>query len=111
MSLRKKTSIERQKQTAEANFSARIEFLKGEGWDSKRIQRDAKIRQFGAEKRKAIKRLAAIADSQALTAQMAEVKAMKTAAPKDAPRTKTKVDTATPKRIKPKRKPVESADE
>jgi hypothetical protein len=108
MRLCKKPSIEQQKDTAEKNLAERLALLKAEGWPPQRIQRDAKIRQFQAEKRQAIKRLAAIADAVALTAERAEIKARKLATPPDPPRSRKKAAPTAPRKTKPKRKPVES---
>jgi hypothetical protein len=114
MTLRKKTSIEDQKQAAEKSLSGRLELLQAKGWDAQRIQRDAKVKAFRAAVKLSKKRLGNIAAEEEMMVQKAQTKTQKLEALKSAPpQTKKKaapVAGAT-KKAKKERKKVEQSDE
>ena len=88
--LNKKPYIENHKSYAQSRLAARLEFLRAKGTPDERIKKDATVRHFRAEIRKAIYQLADLAKLELQIAQKAEVKAQKLAAPK-------------PEHVKPKR--------
>ena len=83
--LNKKPYIETHKNLAESKLAARLEILKSNGVTDIQIQRDAKVKHFKAEIRKARYQLADIAKLESQIAQRAEIKAKKLAAPKVEP--------------------------
>ena len=87
--LNKKPYIENHKNLAESKLATRLEILKSRGMTPVQIQRDATVKHFRAEIRKARYQLADIATLESQIAQRAEIKAKKLAAPKtDPPRHK-----------------------
>jgi hypothetical protein len=105
--LNRKPQIEAHKKTAEENLAARLELLKTQGWDDGRIQKDAKVKQYRAQVRKAKHQLEGIAAMAALMEEKSAAKDRKAAAAKE-PRQQTKKahKTAAPKKPKKERKPV-----
>lgn len=105
--LNRKPQIEAHKKAAEDNLAARLELLKTQGWDDGRIQKDARIKQFRAQVRKARHRLAGIAAMTALMNEKAAARDRKAAAARE-PRQQTKkaARPAAPKKPKKERKPA-----
>jgi hypothetical protein len=102
--LNKKAYIENHRKLAEKKLSARLEMLKSKGMTELQIQRDAKVKHFKAEVRKARHQLAGIADLEAQIVRKAEIKAEKLAAPRqDHPKHKRAADPAK-KRVKREKK-------
>jgi hypothetical protein len=114
MTLRKKTSIEQQKQTAEKNLAGRLELLQAKGWDAQRIQRDAKLKAFRAAVKLSKKRLGNIAAEEEMMAQKAKTKTQKLEALKNTPpqaKKKAAPAAGATKKAKKERKKVEQANE
>lgn len=112
MSIHKKISIEKQKQAAGKNLAIRLDLLKSKGWDDKRIQKDAKIKQYRAQHREYSQRLTGIAALEALGSRKVETKAQKLEAEKSATQKilKKKADPGIPKKQKKERKAVEATE-
>jgi hypothetical protein len=106
--LNRKPQIEAHKKTAEENLASRLELLKTQGWDDGRIQKDAKVKQYRAQVRKARHQLESIAAMAALMEKKSTAKASKSAAAKDPQRQTKKAapKAAGPKKPKKERKPV-----
>ena len=113
MSIHKKTSIEKQKQAAAKNLAIRLDLLKSKGWDDKRIQKDAKVKQYQAQRREYTRRLTGIAAMEALASQKVEIKAQKIEAIKSAPPKikKKKAAPEAPQKAKKERKVVVTAED
>ena len=88
--LSKKPHFENHKTQAGSMLAARLEILKSKGISDLQIKKDAKVKHYRAEIRKARSQLADIAKLEAQIVQKAETKAAKLAAPK--------IDHAKPKR-------------
>jgi hypothetical protein len=110
--LNRKPQIEAHKKAAEENLAARLELLKTQGLEDGRIQKDAKVKQFRAQVRKAKQQLAGIAAMTVLVEEKAEAKARKSSTAKD-PRLHAKkaAKPAAPKKPKKERKPVADENE
>jgi hypothetical protein len=80
--MRKKPHIERSKAIVEKHLVARLEMLKSKGISEMHVQRDATVRHYKGEIRRAKERLASIAELERLMERKAEIKAEKMAAPK-----------------------------
>ena len=110
--LNRKHFIEDHRKAAEGKLAARLESLKTKGLNDKLIQKDAKIKQYKAEIRKAKHQMAGIAAMEALTREKAETKAQKAAAAK-APRQEPKKapKSTAPKKPKKERKAATAESE
>ena len=105
--LNRKPQIEEHKKTTEDRLVARMQLLKSEGAEDRVVQKDAKIKQFKAEIRKARHQLESIAALETLVRDKAAAKAEKAAAAK-APRQEPEkaARKAAPKKPKKEKKPV-----
>jgi hypothetical protein len=105
--LNRKTQIEAHKKASEQNLATRLELLKAKGLDDDQIKRDARIKHFRAQVRKAKHQLAGIAAMTDLIEEKAVAKAGKAAAATE-PRQKTQKASkaAAPKKPKKERKPA-----
>lgn len=105
--LNRKPFIEEHRKAAEGKLATRLELLKTKGLNDKLIEKDAKVKQYKAEIRKAKNQMAGIAAMEALTSEKAAAKAQKAAAAK-APRQEPKkaAKSAAPKKPKKERKAV-----
>jgi len=81
--LNKKPSFENHKNIAENRLAARLEMLKSKGLTDLQIKRDVKVKHFRAAIRKARYQLAEIAELESQIAMRTEIKAQKSAAPKE----------------------------
>jgi hypothetical protein len=105
--LNRKPFIEEHQKSAAAKLAARLELLKARGLDDKTIAKDAKIKQYKAEIRKARHQAQSIGAMEALTSQKAEHKAQKAAAKAaPPPAAKKTAKSAAPKKPKKEKKPV-----
>jgi len=103
--LNKKPHIENHKNLAESKLAARLEILKSRGMTAVQVQRDATVKHFKAEIRKARYRLADITTLESEIARRAEIKAKKLAAPKaDHPKHKRSDSDPEKKRVKKEKK-------
>ena len=84
MNLKAKTYLENQKKDVDVNLAARRAALKEKGLAAGDVQRDSLIRKLKAEIRQADYRLACVAAQEKLTADKAEAKQKKLAAPTEA---------------------------
>ena len=103
--LNRKPYIENHKNLAESKLATRLEILKSRGMTPVQIQRDATVKHFRAEIRKARYQLADIATLESQIAQRAEIKAKKLAAAKtDQPQHKRSGSDPEKKRAKKEKK-------
>ncbi len=85
MNLKARVYVENQKKEAQARFDARMAILKEKGRDPEWMQRDAALRKFKAEIKKADFRLASIDAQVKLSIALAQAKAEKLAAKEAGP--------------------------
>jgi hypothetical protein len=107
--LSRKPQIEDHRKSAEGKLAARLELLKNKGINDKLIQKDAKIKQFKAQIRKAKHQMAGIAAVETLISGKAEAKVQKKAAaeaPEPRQESKKAAKSAAPKKPKKEKKPA-----
>lgn len=103
MNLKARVYVENQKKVAQAKLEARMALLKEKGRDLVTMQRDAALRKFKAEIKKADFRLASIEAQEKLTRALVQAKAEKLAG-KEAQSTPGEASKAAPERKEKKRK-------
>jgi len=111
MNLKAKIHVEKQKAAAQETLNARTTFLKEEGLEDKRIQRDTTVRQLKAQIAKANTRLARIAAKEKLNQERAQAKIDKPAKKKAAKEArKAKAGKAEPEKKEKKAKKQKQAE-